>query len=121
MPRPNKYHATPTEYGGVRYASKAEASRAMELDLLLAGGAIRGIVRQPTFRLGADFRYRADFLVIDQDGSEHAEDVKGVQTQRFRMCCRLWKKYGIMPLVILRSTRSGWERTVIDPIGTRHE
>ena len=50
--RPHKYNAKPTVYNGVRYASKAEAARAMELDALAKSGKIDFWIGQPIFRLG---------------------------------------------------------------------
>src|SRR5215475_11708938 len=48
--RPNKYRAVPTQYGGVRYDSKAEAERAAQLDLMVRAGEVKFWVRQVTFR-----------------------------------------------------------------------
>lgn len=63
-----KYRAAPTVYGGVKYASKAEAARAAELDLLLKAGEIVDWIGQPTVRLGVPENvYRPDFLVIGLD------------------------------------------------------
>jgi hypothetical protein len=94
----SKYHAVPTVIDGIRFASKAEARRYMELKMLEKAGEIRGLELQPVFplfvpdgasskrvKLGkyvADFRYRSGprgLLVV--------EDVKGVKTPIYR-----WKK-----------------------------
>ena len=110
-PKRNKYGAKPTDYKGRRYASKAEASRAMALDQLVEAGAIRGWEAQPSFELVQGFKYKPDFLVVGIDGVAWAEDVKGAITQRFRDCKRLWVAHGIMPLHVIFKDR----KEVINP------
>lgn len=119
-PKPNKYHAQPAIYDGVRYDSKAEARRAAELDALVFSGAVAWWLRQVKFRLGPDATYRADFVVAvrtgyyDEHGEPvvvHAEDVKGVETAAFRKVRRLWAKYGPIPLHVI----SKGETDVIPP------
>lgn len=88
----NKYHVAPRDertYAGVVYHSKAEAIRAAELDLLLRCGEITQWERQVPFILG-DVRYVVDFLVMDRDGTTHAEEVKGFETPMFKLNRRLW-------------------------------
>jgi hypothetical protein len=98
----NKYRAKPTIYNGVRYASKAEAARAEALDALVGMRLVAFWVPQPTFRLGCPENvYRADFLVVDADGAVWVEDVKGVETAKFRRDKKLWAAYGPCRLHIL--------------------
>lgn len=98
----------PTYYDGVRYDSRAEAERAAELDMLVQQGTFRLVVRQPTFRLGcAENVYRPDFLVIARYGHVWCEDVKGVETAKFRRDRKLWAAYGRCPLKIMRRHRRG--------------
>ena len=65
-------------------------------------------LRQPGFDLGEDTRYRADFLVAEttlhSDGSVivYDVDVKGVETDAFKRIKRLWQKYGVMPLHVVK-------------------
>jgi hypothetical protein len=47
----SKYRNVPTVVDGVRFASKAEAKRDGELQLLVKAGAIRDLRRQPRFPL----------------------------------------------------------------------
>jgi hypothetical protein len=102
-PRRSKYRATPTVYGGVRFASKAEAARAAELDLLVRAGVVRWWIGQPTFRLGCPENvYRPDFLVVFATGVIQAEEVKGFETAKFRRDRKLWAAYGPVPLVIIK-------------------
>lgn len=118
--RPSKYHNRPTVFNGVRYASRAEARRAAQLDYLYHAGAILAWSRQPLYRLGCHENvYIADFEVeaLVQSGSAGvcrrvwAEDVKGRETAKFRRDKKLWKRYGPHELRILRPAgRDGeWE------------
>ena len=100
--RKQKYNATATEYRGWRFDSKAEANYARELDEKVGSGEVYMWLRQTPFDLGEDTRYRADFLVIETDGTIYAVDVKGYQTQSFKRIKRLWKKYGKIPLQIVK-------------------
>ncbi len=117
--RANKYRSKRTEYGGIFYASKAEAARAAELDLLLKAGQIVDWIGQPRFRLGVPENvYVADFLVIGMtkhqaDGTTvcfHAdvfvEDVKGAETPKFVRDKKLWKAYGRLNLHIIRGGKT---------------
>lgn len=102
-PKPSKYRAVrTTAANGLSYASKAEAKRADELDLLTKLHHIRGYISQPRFRLGCPENvYVADFLVFPKKGDPWAEDVKGVQTQKFKRDTKLWKAYGPCKLHVL--------------------
>ena len=102
--RPPKYRAQRTVYNGLPYASKAEAARARELDMLMKCGQISGWIRQPTFHLGVPENvYRADFLVFGFDGIAWAEDVKGFETKAFKHNKRLWRHYGPCELRIIKT------------------
>lgn len=88
-----KYHAQPTTVDGIRFASKKEARRWQELQLLVRGGIIKKLVRQPSFEIvvngHAICRYIADFSYVDRDGVGHVEDVKGVRTPVYRLKAKL--------------------------------
>lgn len=118
----NKYGAARTEYNGVVYDSKAEATRAMELDGLktktcIDGGIDWWIRQVPIVLVG--IKFRVDFLVcsyIPDEGFEvHAEEVKGVEGERFRVIKQLWKQHGPFPLHVLKRAGNGWNREVITP------
>jgi hypothetical protein len=99
-----KYKAEPSIYNSVRYASRAEASRAAELDILLKAGRILAWFGQITVRLGVPENiYRPDFLVIPSDGVPWFEDVKGFETPKFRRDKKLWKAYGRLELRVIRN------------------
>ena len=61
--------------------------------------------------------YVPDFLVLARDdGGEldaRFEDVKGVETARFRLVRKLWPKYGPCDLHILTRKGSGWSAEII--------
>lgn len=105
-----------TEYGGETYDSKAEADRAAELDLLMMGGVVHHWTRQVSFALGCPENcYRADFVVYDDSGQCHVEDVKGHETAAWKKNKRLWRVYGEHPLSILKRKGTGWSREVVWP------
>ncbi len=114
----SKYGNNPTEYNGRRYDSQAEAERAAELDLLLEAGEIHKWVAQPRYVLGdlAKINFTADFAVWNADGTVHVEDVKGYETERFRLIRQLWRAMGPAPLVILKRQGSGWRKQIIWPL-----
>ena len=114
--KPNKYGAEPTVSGGIRYDSKLEARRAMQLQLMQEAGEIWFFIAQPKFRLGVPENvYVADFLVLASDRRVWVEDVKGRETAKFRRDKKLWARYGPCELHII--TRHGVE--VIAPPNER--
>lgn len=103
--RGNKYGAKPTEYNGVRYASKAEAQRARVLDQEQADGFINWWIGQPKFRLGCPENiYVGDFLVVSPEGTR-VEDVKGVETSKFKRDRKLWARYGPCDLWLIKGKK----------------
>jgi hypothetical protein len=84
--RISKFGAIPTIYNGRRYASKKEATRAFELDLLKKGNVIKDWIPQPRFPFvhnGVKIcEYVGDFKVIEKDGSWKIEDVKSSATKK---------------------------------------
>mgnify|MGYP005816052747 CR=1 FL=1 len=116
MNKPHKYHAQATEVDGIRFDSKAEASRYVELKLLVKAGEISGLQLQVRVPLEVNGHkigvYVADFVylskVTDGQGDPRLpfgnmqswnkddgvfspfsviEDVKGVLTPIYK-----WKK-----------------------------
>jgi hypothetical protein len=92
----NKYGNVPTVVKGVRFASKAEAKRDAELQLLKRQGKIRDLERQPRFPLKVDGvkigTYVADWQYIIVNPTiiyRVVEDKKGVQTRDFRLKWKL--------------------------------
>jgi hypothetical protein len=109
----SKYGNIRTEYKGRKYDSKAEAARAYELDLLHRAGEVIYWTPQPTFKL-AGVTYRADFLVQDATGRLWIEDVKGVETAKFKAVKTLWVTSGPrLDLKILKRKGRRWEITTV--------
>ena len=104
-PRRNKYNAKPTVYKGRKYDSKAEATYAKLLDKMQDKGIVHLWLRQISFDLGEDTRYRADFFVIETNGDFYAVDVKGYESSSWKRIRKLWAKYGIMPLHVVKNGR----------------
>lgn len=104
--RRSKYLAVRTEVDGRSFASKLEARRFQQLQLLWKAGEIRWFTCQVPFQLAAGIKYVADFLVVWADGRVTIEDVKGVETQAFRLKRKLFEPiYG--PLTVLTSKEIG--------------
>lgn len=103
----SKYRAKPTPYKGITYASRAEAKRAMELDLMKQSGEISWWLRQVPVDIGepgVDKPYRVDFLVC-MGGDVWAEDVKGVETASFRRHVRQWRLRGPFELHVIKKKK----------------
>lgn len=97
--------AKPVWIDGIRFASKAEARRYAQLQLLLRAGAIANLELQPTFpievmnptngemtQVGV---YKGDFRYVER-GVTVIEDVKGMRTVVYRLKKRLVEAiYGI--------------------------
>lgn len=88
--KPTKYHNVKTVLDGITFDSKAEARRYSELVLLKRSGALQSFGCQPSFVVAPGIRYVADFICIGKDGKVWLEDVKGVETQAFRIKRKLY-------------------------------
>lgn len=93
--KPSKYRNKRTEANGKTYDSKKEAKRAQELQLLVRAGEIAGVMEQVTFTLAGGVRYRADFVILNWDGTYAVEDVKGVLTKEYKIKKRLMAERGL--------------------------
>ena len=76
----HKFKAKPQEYDGIKFPSKAEAKRYIELKVLQAKGEITFFLRQVPFHLAGGVKYVCDFMIFWADGSVTVEDVKGMKT-----------------------------------------
>lgn len=107
----NKYGAVRTQDPLNRlrsFDSQGEADRAACLRILQRAGEISNLQFQVTFHLtDAAVPYRADFVYIEY-GRMVAEDFKGVETERFRLICRLWRHYGPCLLRVTKRWRRGF-------------
>lgn len=80
----SKYNANKVEIDGIKFDSQKEADYYSELKLRLAAKDIKGFCRQPEFILAPNLRYKADFIVFNNDGTSEIIDVKGMQTQVYK-------------------------------------
>lgn len=94
MPRRTKYANELTTVNGVRFASKREARRWLELKLLEGAGLICDLRRQVRFDLVVNelpvCAYLADFVYREGD-AVIVEDAKGVRTREYRLKARLMR------------------------------
>lgn len=101
-----KFGNVPTVVDGIRFASKAEAARYSELVMLEKSGAVRWFIRQPSFDIGAGIRYVADFLIVWDDGRVTVEDVKGIETEAFKLKRKLFEeRFQSLEVVSMRGKR----------------
>jgi hypothetical protein len=99
--RANKYRAQKCEYQGETYDSRAEAAYAKRLDEMQDRGEILWYLRQPKFLLGCPENvYRGDFLIVTAKYVV-VDDVKGMETSKFRRDKKLWTVYGECPLRVV--------------------
>lgn len=104
---PNKYGAKKTVVDGITFDSKAESRRYQQLKLMQQAGEIIGFTRQPSFILPGGIRYMPDFLVCDKDMKIWVEDVKGFETQAFKIKRKLWDEtFWWLPLRIISGVRN---------------
>lgn len=93
----NKYKVSDEEcriYNGIKFDSKAEMNRYIQLYTLARNGKIQNLVLQPRFELMPAFKskfqknkikslhYVADFM-YELDGETIVEDVKGARTKEY--------------------------------------
>lgn len=81
----NKYGAKATVVDGIRFDSQAEARYYSRLRLRQQAGEVLFFLRQAPFHLPGKTKYVVDFLEFHTDGSVHVIDVKGMETQVFKI------------------------------------
>ena len=107
----SKYNNKKTVIDGIKFDSKKEARRYLELKELQKQGEISNLKLQPTFILQDKFRkggkawraikYIADFSYYDKNGNSIIEDVKGIKTDVFKIKQKLFEyKYDNYKLLI---------------------
>lgn len=81
-----KYRNTPTVRDGIRFDSKKEANYYSNVvKPSLAEGRFVMCLRQVPFHLPGGTVYRVDFLEFHADGTVHVVDVKGKETEAFKI------------------------------------
>lgn len=90
----SKYRAQPVVIDGVRFASKKEGARYLELKLLEKAGLIQNLELQPRYDLIVNGMncgfYKGDFRYF-QGGKRVCEDVKGVRTSTYILKAKIVK------------------------------
>lgn len=81
----SKYNAKKVEIDGIKFDSQKEANYYTELKLRLSAGEIKGFCRQSEFVLAPNLRYKADFIVFNNDGTADVIDVKGFKTEVYKL------------------------------------
>jgi len=116
----NKFGARRTPHAGRRYASKAEADYAAELDLLARNGEV--LSWQPQVRLDLKVnghlvtRHHVDFVVTLADGREQIHEVKGSPDRQWPTVRNLMVALGYEVLEIrARSRRKLHRRRITGP------
>ena len=118
MVQKNKYNAKKVEVDGIVFSSKAESSYYKYLLGLLNEGVVESFEMQKPYTLLDKFphpktgktiraiKYVPDFEVIYTDGRVEVVDVKGMQTDVFRMKCKLFMFRYQIPLVLVKYNRT---------------
>jgi len=99
----SKYGNVKCEHDGIRFDSKMEMNRYIELRNLLRAGVISQLSTQPEFTLPGGVRYKGDFRYVE-NGQAIIEDVKGApETAVFRV---KWKQVKeLNPNIVFRIVR----------------
>lgn len=79
----SKYGAKKTKIDGYTFDSQKEAEFYSDLKFKTMAGEIAGFCLQPIFILTPELKYKADFIVFNNDGSFEIVDVKGFQTKEY--------------------------------------
>lgn len=109
-----KYHAYKPIINGIQFDSIMESQFYLYLLKLKKEHEIKSFERQKTFELQPSFKtkdgqnvraitYIADFVVVDKDGVISAVDIKGVETDTFKIKKKLFQyKYPDIRFLCLR-------------------
>ena len=79
----HKFNAVRVETEGIKFPSKKEAKRYLQLKRLKESGEIIFFLRQAPFHLSGGVKYVCDFLIFWTDGNVTIEDVKGMKTSAY--------------------------------------
>jgi hypothetical protein len=89
-----KYKNTKQTYDGYSYMSKLESAYAQQLDLRVKAKDIKGWRRQEKIRLDVNGKhicnYYMDFVIEHNDNSEEFVEVKGFETEAWRLKWKLF-------------------------------
>lgn len=116
----HKYGAKKATFDGIVFDSKAEAGYYRYLKRQQAKGKVLSFERQKTYELLPKFRhpktgkavraikYIPDFVVTYADGRVEVIDIKGVQTEAFKLKAKLFMTKYQVPLILIKyDSRTG--------------
>lgn len=109
----SKYNNIKTVVDNIEFDSRKEADYYCQLKLLKGAGEIRDFGLQPRYELQPTFKkngtthrsitYVADFVVVNNDGTTDIIDIKGVETQVFKIKQKLFEyKYPDKSLKVIK-------------------
>lgn len=116
----SKYNAKKVEVDGIKFDSKVEAEYYLHLKEMAEGGEIQGFERQVKMTLQDSFylegvkgkiraiTYVVDFKITEKDGSITYIDVKGIETDVFKMKRKMFMNRYRTPLVTVKKRKGGW-------------
>lgn len=81
----HKFKAKPVAEDGNRFASTLEWKYFKHLELLVKSGEVLFFLKQVPFHLPGGTKYVTDYLLFMSDGSVRVVDVKGVETDTFKL------------------------------------
>lgn len=116
--RGNKYRSISTQYNGITYHSKFEAGYAQELDLRVKAKDILSWSRQIPVDIVINgikiCRYYVDFLINHHDGSKELVEIKGFETDLWRIKRRLLEAWWLPnnPVyfyTVIKDSKQSWQ------------
>ncbi|WP_188066666.1 DUF1064 domain-containing protein [Brevibacillus brevis] len=123
-PKQPKYNNKITYVDGIKFDSKAESEYYLVLKEKLARGEIQDMRLQPVFvlqdkctRNGKNLQaitYKADFEVLHLDGTLEIIDIKGDETEAFKLKAKMFQyRYPNLKLTLLKQVKKygGWITT----------
>ena len=97
----SKYNAKKTNIDGVTFDSKMEAREYGTLKMRKLAGEIKHFDLHPVVTLPGNIQWRLDFMVYYPNGKIEAVDVKGFETQAFKLKLKLFNStHPLAPLVV---------------------
>lgn len=114
----NKYNTRKVTIDGITFDSQSEGRYYQHLLGLMESGVVESFEMQKAYTLLDKFphpktgktiraiKYVPDFEVIYTDGRVEVVDVKGMQTDVFRMKCKLFMFRYQIPLVLVKYNRT---------------
>ena len=113
QPKKSKYNNKKVIVDGIQFDSQKEAEYYCRLKLLKQAGEIKDFGLQPRYVLQPGFEkngekfkpitYIADFVITNNDGTTDVVDIKGVETQVFKIKKKLFEyKYPNLSLKVVK-------------------